>query len=162
MCVLLFFCIENSLFAQTVQVPENIQAALLSKVLKFNQDLQKTANIKILVVYNKNLEINRDNFINGLDESISVKAIKPIELEKNISDYKVVYFMSGLNKEAILCKKHKVLSVTGTNQYVENGEISLGFKVENNKPRIVMNLTSLEKEEQFFSSDILRISKIFK
>ncbi|WP_175454816.1 YfiR family protein [Lutibacter oricola] len=143
-------------------MPENIQAALLSKVLKFNPGFSDSTSIKMLVVYNNNTQINKDEFIRGVGNSIEVKAIKPEELKDNISETNVVYFMPGINDSSKLCNKNKVLSVTGTPQYVEQGEISLGFGVENNKPKILVNLTSLEQEGQSFSSDILRIAKIYK
>ncbi|WP_111709522.1 YfiR family protein [Lutibacter citreus] len=159
--ICLFFFWGNSVISQNTLVPENIQAALLSKVLKFNPDLPQNTTIKMLVVYDNNSEINKDKFIKGLGNSMSVKAINPMELKQNISGYNVVYFMSGIYDYAGVCKANKVLSVTGSAQYVEQGEISLGFGIQNNKPKILVNLTSLDKEGQSFSSDILRIAKIF-
>lgn len=160
--VLLFFSLSNAVIGQNIPVPENIQAALLSKVLKFNSNYSKASTIKMLVVYDENSQINKNEFINGLDKSIKVKAINSSELKGNIYGYDVVYFMSGLYKEAAMCKTYGLLSVTGTSKYVEEGKISLGFEVENNKPKIILNLTSLDKENQSFSLDILRISKVFK
>ena len=157
-----FLFVTNSVRAQNIPVPENIQAALLSKVLKFNPELQKNDKIKMLVIYDNKSQINKDEFINGLEKSIEVLAIKPDQIEKNISGYNVVYFMSGLNEQAYRCKTRKLLSVTGINKYVEEGEISLGFGIENNKPKILVNITSLDMEGQSFSSEILRIAKIFK
>lgn len=93
---------------------------------------------------------------------MEIKAVLVNELEKNILGSDLVYFMPGFQNDAYLCKKYKVLSVTGISQYVENGNISLGFGIQNNKPKIYVNLTSLEKEAQSLSSDILRIAKIFK
>lgn len=162
--ILLFMCIGNTVLAQNIPVPENIQAALLSKVLQFNTNIAQKETIKMLVVYDDESNLSKDKFINGLEKFIEVKAVKPIELEQNIVNNNVVYFMSGLQdkKYTTLCKTHNTLSVTGAIEFVEKGEISLGFGLENNKPKILVNLTSLEKEEQAFSSEILRISKIFK
>ena len=93
---------------------------------------------------------------------MNVKAISPGELEESIKDTHVVYFMPGIHGYSEICKSNKVLSVTGSGQNVEQGEISLGFRIKNNKPEILVNLTSLDQEEQSFSSDLLRIAKIFK
>ena len=114
------------------------------------------------MVYNSTTELNKDEFIKGLGNTMDVKAILPSELEENISETQVVYFMSGIHGYSKLCRDNKVLSVTGTTRFVEQGEISLGFGIENSKPKILVNLSSLEKEGQSFSSDILRIGKIFK
>lgn len=160
--ILLLFSLGNSACAQNIPVPENIQAALLSKVLKFNPNFSKSSTVKMLVVYDDDSQINKDKFINGLAKTIEVLAIKPLELEQNISNCNVVYFMSGLYDEAVLSKAHHVLSVTGVGKHVEEGRVSLGFGIENNKPKILINLTSLNQEKQSFVSDVLRIAKIFK
>jgi hypothetical protein len=157
----IFLCWGHSVFTQNISVPERIQAALLSKVLKYDSQIPQNTKIKILVVFDDNSEINKDEFITGLGNSMTVKAIRPDELEQNISGYSVVYFMPGIQDYSIICKNNGVLSVTGISQYVEQGKISLGFGIQNNKPKILVNLTSLNKERQSFSSDILRIAKIF-
>ncbi|WP_372757442.1 YfiR/HmsC family protein [Mariniflexile sp.] len=143
-------------------MPERIQAALLSKVIKYNPQISQNRKIKILVVYNTYTQNSKDEFVAGLGNSMDVKAVYPNEIEQNISGANLVYFMSGVQNSNAICKKYKVLSVSGILKHVEHGEISLGFVIQNSKPVIVVNLTSLEKEGQTFSSDILRISKIYK
>ncbi len=157
----LFVLMAISGKAQTMSVPENIQAALLPKVLKFNPVISEKATIKMLVVYDNNSQSNKDKFIKELGQSMEIKAIRLAELKETITGYDLVYFMPGIIDETQLCKTHKVLSVTGISQYVEQGLISLGFGVQNNKPKILVNLKSLEAEGQSLSSDILRIAKIF-
>ncbi|MCL5129138.1 MULTISPECIES: YfiR/HmsC family protein [unclassified Algibacter] len=159
--VFIFLCWGNSVFSQNIPVPERIQAALLTKVLKYDSQIPQNIKIKILVVFDDNSELNKDEFITGLGNSMMVKAIRENELEQNISNYSVVYFMPGIQDYSEICKNNRVLSVTGISQYVEQGKISLGFGIQNNKPKILVNLTSLDKEGQSFSSDILRIAKIF-
>lgn len=158
----IFLCCSTSSFAQKISVPENIQAALLTKVLKYNPQIPQDTKVKILVVFNDNSMLDKDEFIKGLGSSMIVKAITPKELEKNIAGCHVVYFMEGIHGFSNICKVNNVLSVTGTTRFVEQGEISLGFGIENSKPKILVNLTSLDMEGQSFSSDILRIGKIFK
>lgn len=160
--VVMFFFLGNAVTSQNIAVPENIQAALLTKVLKYNPQIPQNEKIKILVVYNDDSQIDKDEFIKGLGDSMKIKAINPSELESSISEYNVVYFMSGINDNKEICKSNNVLSVSGSGNYVEQGLISLGFRIKNNKPEILVNLTSLDQEEQSFSSDLLRIAKIFK
>lgn len=143
-------------------VPENIQAALLPKVLKFSPEISSKAKVRMLIVYDNNSINSKDEFIKELGNSMIIRAVLKDELEKNILGFDVVYFMPSIKDESVLCKKYKVLSVTGIAQYVEKGKISIGFGIQNNKPKILINLTSLEQEGQSLSSDILRISKIFK
>lgn len=83
------------------------------------------------------------------------------ELEKYITNCDLVYFMPGNQDKATICKTYNVLSVTGISQYVEQGKISLAFGLQNNKPKIFINLSSLEKEGQSLSSELFRIAKVY-
>ncbi|MDV7187280.1 YfiR/HmsC family protein [Lutibacter sp. TH_r2] len=153
--------ISNS-FSQNIPVPENIQAALLPKILKFNSNIASKESIKMLVVYNNNSEITKNLLIRELGENFEVKGVIVSDLEKQIDGVDLVYFMPGLQDEASICKKEKVLSVTGNSEYVVQGKVSLGFGIKNNKPKIFLNLKSLEEENQSLSSEILRIAIICK
>ena len=148
-------------YSQNMPVPENIQAALLPKVLKFSPVLSQKAKLHILIVYDNNSQISKDLFASELAVSMDVSAVRPEALEKNISNVDLVYFMPGTQSQVAVCKKHKVLSVTGISQYVEQGQVSLAFGIQNNKPKIFVNLSSLEKEGQSLSSEILRIAKVY-
>jgi len=152
----------NHCYTQNMPVPENIQAALLPKVLKYNPKFSGINKIKMLVVYNNNSTNSKDKFIKELENLMEIRAILTNELEKTIVGYDLVYFMPGTQEESFLCKRHKVLSVAGISQYIEKGQISLGFDIQNNKPTIFVNLTSLDEEGQSLSSDVLRIVKIYK
>lgn len=148
-------------YSQTMFVPENIQAALLPKVLKYNPSLNQNQKIKMLIVYDSYSLASKNALIKELSVIMDPKAILTPDLEKNIADFDLVYFMPGLQNLASMCKTKGVLSVAGISEYVENGQISLAFGVMNNKPKIFINLTSLEKEGQSLSSEILRISKVY-
>ncbi len=115
----------------------------------------------MLIVFDNNSETSKNEFIKEFGRTMEIKAVYSNELEQNIANCDLVYFMPGLQNKATLCKKHQVLSVSGISQYVEQGEISLAFGIQNNKPKIFVNLSSFEKEGQSLSSDILRIAKVF-
>ena len=148
-------------FAQIMPVPENIQAALIPKVLKYNSNISEKKTIRILLVYDNISQKSKDLIVQDLDSSFDIKAIKLEELNTSITNTDIVYFMPGLQLAADICKEHKVLSISGISQYVENGNVSLAFGLLNNKPKIFINLTSMEQEGQTISSEILRISKVY-
>lgn len=159
--LIIFATTVNYSFSQNMPVPENIQAALLPKVLKFSSNLSQKLKIRILIVYDNNSQTSKDEFTKELSVSMDVKAVLSTELEKNISNCDLVYFMPGIQNLAAICKTYNVLSVTGISQYVEQGQVSLAFGLQNNKPKIFVNLSSLEKEGQSLSSEILRIAKVY-
>lgn len=163
MIIFLFLIIASTkiCYSQNMAVPENIQAALLPKVLKYNPALSQKSKIRILIVYNNNSLVSKDELMKGLSAIMAVKAIVKTELEKEIVNCDMVYFMPGVQDGSSLCKINKVLSVTGIAQYVEDGQISLAFGLQNNKPKIFVNLSSLANEGQSLSSEILRIAKVY-
>lgn len=155
--------LSPDLSSQNLSLPVNIQAALLTKVIKFIPKLSDKHQIKILVIYNNKTRLFKEEMISELDaKKMEVKAILPSELEQNIKGFDVAYFMPGIQDENGVCKSHKVLTMTGVSKYVEEGSLSIAFGLQNDKPKIYINLTSVKEEEQSLSSDLLRIAKVFK
>ena len=160
--LLVVLLVVTSSYSQYLQVPENIQAALIPKVLKYNPKLSNLDKLKMLVVYDNNSAKSKNEFLRNSSRELDIKAVYYTDLEPYISNYNLVYFMPGTKPQYNLCRQYKVLSVTGTSDFVENGQVSIGFGLKNNKPIIFVNLSSLEKEGQSLSTDILRIAKIYK
>jgi hypothetical protein len=152
----------SNICAQNMPVPVNIQAALLVKILKFNPKIAEKNKIQILIVYNSSSKNSKDELLAELIKTMDAKAVMPEELEQNIKNCDLVYFLPGLQEKTKACKDNKVLSITGISKYVEEGNVSIAFGLQNDKPKIFINVTSLKSEDQNFSSDILRIAKIYK
>ena len=90
-----------------------------------------------------------------------VDAAEPYKLVSEISRYDVVYFMAGLEKYATLCSEKKKLSICGIPEYVAKGNISIALGIENDKPRIYLNIKLLQAEGKDVSAELLGISKVF-
>ena len=147
---------------QDMPIPIKIQSALLVKILKFNPKFADKETLNMLIVYTINTKSYKDELVGYLSEHMGLDAAKPTEIDESIKNYDLVYFMPGTQSKAVLCKTHKVLSVTGISEFAEDGTISLAFGIQNDKPKIYINLTSLKQEEHNFSSDLLRIATIYK
>lgn len=160
--LLAFLLVGTYSFSQNLQVPENIQSALITKVLKYNPKLSNVDRLKMLIVYDYNSQKSKNEFLRNSSKDLEIRAVLQNDLDQYIANYHLVYFMPGTNPQNNLCKHYKIISVTGTPDFVENGQVSLGFGLKNNKPIIYVNLTSLEREGQSLSTDILRIAKIYK
>lgn len=160
---LFMFICNYQLQAQPANVPMNIQAALLSKVLKMDSKLSEKEQIKVLVVYNNKSNIMKEELSAELEgKGFNVKSVLPGEVEQSAKNYDVVYFMPGLTDYSGACKANKVLTITCVSKNVENGQMSIAFDIQNDKPKIFVNVTSLKMEEQSLSSDLLRIAKVYK
>jgi hypothetical protein len=160
---LLFISFHSSklCYSQNIIIPEQIQAALLNQVLQLTPTFAQKSKIRLLIVYDKDTKVKKDQLVYFLGSSMEIKSVFAAELQQNIGNCDVVYFMPGIQESAALCKTHKVLSVTAISSYVEKGLISLGFIAQNGKPTIFVNLKSLGMEDQSLSSEILRIAKIY-
>jgi hypothetical protein len=163
-CLALFILsFSNHVVAQTELLPTTIQASLFIKVLKFNTKLSEKQQINVLIVYNNGTRREKEELLSELTQrKIKVKAIFLSGLEENIKNIDAVYFMPGLLDKNGICKANKVLTFTGVSKYVEDGNASIAFALLNDKPKILINITSLKNEDQNISSELLRIAKVYK
>jgi hypothetical protein len=163
-CLVLFvLTFLNHIAAQTELLPTTIQASLFIKVLKFNTKLSEKQQINMLIVYNNGTRREKEELFSELTHrKIKVKAVLLSELEENIKSIDAVYFMPGLQDKNGICKANKVLTFTGVSKYVEEGNASIAFALLNDKPKILINVTSLKNEDQNISSELLRIAKVYK
>ena len=160
--LLLFLLIPEVVPSQQMDIPARIQVATLSKIFKYVPSLRAKNPVKLLLVYDKKTKSDKENFVTAFENaSVEVKAVLPDEIENIISGYDVVYFMPGLQDHAELCKKHKKLSNAGVAKYAQNGEVSIALGLENDKPRLFINMSSLKNEGIHLSANLLKIAKVF-
>ncbi len=176
--------------AQEVDVlPYNIQVALMVKVLEQDKNIGKdlkdaTINIGILYDQEKKSAGSLKN-ISGELSKLKEKNIK-IKQQYNLNYYPILFGKEeGLVTELksknirvlyIITEKDenipaivkitqdlKILSVVGekSEERVKKA-VSIGFKVENSKPTILVNLASTLKEGRDFSPYFLSLVKIYK
>ncbi len=116
----------------------------------------------MLIVYNSKTADQKNLMQSQLQEAMDIKCYPDNEVSNINKSYDLVYFMPGSEGLSYICKNNKMLSVSGVAKYVQNGNISIAIATENDKPKIFVNLSSLKAEEQSMSTDILRISKVYK
>ena len=116
----------------------------------------------MLIVYNNKTLEQKNEMQTQLQEMMDIKSSPENEVQNIGKSYDIVYFMPGSEDKSYICKNNKMLSVSGAAKFVQNGNISIAIATENDKPRIFVNLSSLKAEEQSMSTDILRISKVYK
>jgi hypothetical protein len=161
--ILLFiFTTNNIVNADSLKVPLNIQSAMISKLVKYNSKLSSKSRVKMLIVYNSKTSDQKNLMQSQLQEIMDIKCYTENEIGNIGKIYDIVYFMPGCEGLSYICKNNKMLSVSGVAKFVQNGNISIAIATENDKLKIFVNLTSLRAEEQSMSTDILRISKVYK
>ncbi|MDQ1266040.1 MAG: hypothetical protein QG635_1192 [Bacteroidota bacterium] len=171
-------------FGQKSGLPEDMQLPLFLKILTFDRNLNTRANkeFHFLIVYQKSYrssynsmmgiqsaaESHEVNTLNNLPLKFKTLSItREEELDSYLAGNKtgVVYFslLRGLSIQKLseICRKRKVLSITGVPEYIEDG-FSISLDVQNDKPLIINDLKEAKAEGADFSSQLLKISKIIE
>jgi hypothetical protein len=152
----------SPVFGQNLQVPISIQAALLQKVVKFDNTIGNRADVRILIIYNNVTKNFVNELVAQLPTTFKVTSILATEVEALVDDFDLAYIMPGVQSVIPALKPRKILTITGMTKYVESGEVSIGFGLFNDKPKIFVNMTSLKSEDRMLAADILRIAKVYK
>ena len=168
-----------SAVSQNMPVPVEIQIPLFLKMLTFDRSTQargsQPLNFGILFqASNRNATRVRDEaqrmlaktprignaelrvFLINLDDEDLAKT-----LEKNAIEVLYVCPLRGVGIEHItsVTQAADVLTVTGLPVYAERG-IAVSFGSVNEKPQIIINLTSAKREGADFDSRVLALSKV--
>ena len=93
------------------------------------------------------------------------RIVRVIELKKLPPAVQPTFVFAGKNADPERVTKYtrdkNVLSVTNVPDHVSAG-VTLGIGVENNRPKVLLNLTGSEAERMSWDPKILKISKTIK
>ena len=180
---ILFLLGLSSSFAQTVQVPLEVQVKVIPKILSLNKSfkLKNGETFNSTIVYSST-QRNSKRIYDGFKKLLAEKEIKlknhpanffSIESNsiENLRDHiqtnniQMLYItpMRGVNIEDItkLCKEENVLTITAVEEYEANN-ISVILSLEKSKLKIKINQKSAKSEGADFSSRLLKIAKLIK
>lgn len=166
--------------ADNDEVPSALQVKLILTALTYDRNLTKKADgtltIGILFFPNtahsqkqalnfaKALEGFKDKKVRNLNINqvvIEYKNIKHLEHIFDKHDINVLYIATGrgerLKKTLELTRSKKVLSCTPDTINVYEYEVSLGWGIVDNKPKLCLNITSAKAEGADFSAKFLRV-----
>ncbi|MBP7460373.1 MAG: hypothetical protein KBA26_03715 [Candidatus Delongbacteria bacterium] len=160
----LYTCgIQPAMSAQEMPIPLRIQAATFSKMFKYDNSLQGKNPIRVLIVFDDKTKTVKKELESAFrSSSIETSAVTSEMLEQTILNSDVVYFMPGMEDQAHLCKKYKKLSIAGIATYAVKGDVSITVGLENNYPRLMVNMTSLISEGHDLSAGLMKFVKLLK
>ena len=182
----IFICLAQvgSAAANEVLVDESIQVPILFKVLTYDRTLMSEENqtLRIAVVYQEGHEASEENR-RALSETLDEHRKKTIggytfdfvefdyetaeNLESSLEDLSiaVLYVAAGNDTNLVaiqqVTRKLGVLSLTGTTGYAERG-VSIGLELEDERPRIHVNLDALREEGHDLKSKVLRLCTVYR
>jgi len=162
--ILLTMIITIYSFMFTQEVPLDLQGKLILKILEFDKNFDSFGDpVKIGVSSDEVYKI-----FNSLQASITVKG-KAIVVEKmnvlaDISKFKVIYVdknwaidYKGAAQKAI---ENNCLMFVNDTKIVEQEIAAIGFKLMDNKPKIVIALATAKKMGSDFPASFLQLAVI--
>jgi YfiR/HmsC-like len=177
--------LPGSLLAQEMDAPAEIQIPLLYKILTFDRKLGERApgeDLVIAIVFQTGYRgsvVARDQVVDALkhmgDSTISghkvhwlavelsdVESLK-LSLVHNRVDVMYVTPLRGVELNHIVAASRAagITTFTGVPRYVERG-LALGVGIARERPQIIVNLLAARAEGSDFTSQLLRVCKVFE
>ena len=154
---IIFFLSAQS-HGQTKEAPPSITAALLVKVIGFEKNI--SANDIIIYVLGSN------DLYSELKKIIGQANFKVVQSGNTLPSSKPsILFVADQGKvdDAIkYTQQNKVLSATNIPDLVSKG-VTLGFGIgDDNKPKILLNVTSSAKEGLDWNPAIMKVAQVIK
>ncbi|MFN8672470.1 MAG: YfiR/HmsC family protein [Candidatus Sericytochromatia bacterium] len=152
-------------YAETMEIPLNIQIPIFLKSLAYDRTIKN--NIKIGVLSGKD-NYNITDSINNISlKKITHYSFSALNID-NLNSFNAkkidVLLITAGNKNKLkevnkIAKKLGILTFSIIPEYIEE-DISIVIKNISDKPKIIVNLDSLKKEKRDFSSNFLKICTI--
>jgi hypothetical protein len=151
--------------ARAQDVDVDLASKIILKIMMLDQDLQKKTGGKIEIgVIGSPEAVAAFSKLKGSaidkDSAISVGEVVALDALPPGSKPTIVFVGSGADPASVTkyTRGNRVLSVTNVSSFVDKG-VTLGIGLENNKPKVLLNLTGSESEGMNWDPKILKISK---
>lgn len=154
--------------ARAEQVDPELASKIILKILVLDTELQaKTSGSVRIAVIGSSGAFDAFKALKGSpidkDKGFLVSDVESLEALPPSSKPTIVFVGEGADPSSVTAytRKHHVLSVTNVPSYVEQG-VTLGIGIENNRPKVILNLTGSESEGLNWDAKILKISKTIR
>lgn len=171
--LMLFF---GATAAHAEELPANLQAAILFKVLSYDGNIASRpgTGITVFIVTDKKTEGRKNDYLAGFKmiagkqiggKAISVQAIGVSELSRLENSGSVIYLPAGsedgtISKALEVAVEKKIATFGGSEALVKRGS-AVGLEVgAEGKPEIVINLNASKKQGMKLSSRVLGLARV--
>jgi hypothetical protein len=146
----------------------DLASKVLLKVILLDQDLQAKCGGKLVIgVVGSAAGLEAFSRLKGtaIDESRTVELAEIVAVESLPPPRRLTALFVGdqadLERVMRYTRSNSVLSVTNLPALVEKG-VTLGVGLENNRPKVLLNLTGSEREKLRWDTKILKISRLYR
>jgi|GEM_PF-2630136 len=150
--------------AQITPATPGIQAIMFSKILSYVRTIDEGEGYTVLVAYDANSGQPSDIIEAFKEEGLNVIISKVSEIESEIDKTQILYLPSRLSNESIkkLNSYKNKLFITGDPDYTLNGIASLSVGLEDERIKILVNLSVLEGNNHQVSSELINLARVIK
>jgi hypothetical protein len=179
-CLLLLLPVAAA--AEEPEVPLELQAELMAKVVRYDRNFQGRVgdSVQVWVVFRPGQadseRVSRQMMaalasvpsLGGVkhhDELVPFPGVEKLTRAARERKAAIVVFSPGFDVEAVALARGfegwDGLTVTTTSAGVEKGFV-LGFDLVSGKPRMLLQLTQARKQNADFKADVVRIMKVYQ
>ncbi len=160
--VILNVCKAN---AQITPISAAEQAILFKKIFTYVKTLENPSPT-VLLVYDSKSEYPKDLIDAFTKEDINVIATHPNAIDTINENIQVVYIVAGVSAAGIskIFSLENKLFISGEPEYIIEGKASVGVgkDMEEERYKILINLSTLAKNSHEISSELISLAKIIK
>ena len=100
-CGLLLLLFFSNINSAKLDIPARIQVGMFTKIFKYNESFKNKPFIKLIIIYNEKYQIDMEKMKEAFNNaSIDCDAIIESDIQEQIYDYDIIYFMPGSEKKA--------------------------------------------------------------
>jgi hypothetical protein len=146
------------------QLDYPLQAIIFKKIFGYVKNFKNNNEIRVVMISSNSQQIPEELIQAFENEKINIKIITSAAIHKDVLGNQVAYLYNQDEIESIRLqlKNSGILTITGQPELVENGYAAIGLTLENNKPKIIINLTILKSDGVEVSSQLLSLARIIK
>lgn len=171
-------------FAQEMEVPVNVQYAVLHKILAFDRHLKARVGNEIVVgiLYQSGFrsslhfkdelseaikKFRVDRFVDLPIRFVEIELAENIDLDGTVAKQQVdIFYLAPVRAVEMktitaVSRARKILTFTGVPAYVEAG-LAVGVGIKGESPRIIINLPAAKAEGVEFDAQLLKLAKVIE
>ncbi len=162
--IYLLFLNGNTFCQSSSYLKPELQVILFQKIFKYMNSVDETKKLRILVVFQNRSSGVKETVNAFKSEGFTVNSTDKSEFESVITNYDLVYLMPdvSLGNKRDIPGKYKILTITGDPYLVAAVDAAVGVGIENSKPAIYLNLSTIKSQSHEVTTDLINLAKIYK
>jgi hypothetical protein len=149
--------------ADDTPISASLQAIIFKKVFEESKNYSTLGEIMLLVVNENPASGAAQEIVKAFGAvGINSKAVSSNELSKALSPKSIVYALGDVSAIKGICENSNILCISGFPSMARSGKVAISLELEANKPKIIINKTSLDAEKQEISKKVLQLAKIIE